>query len=75
MLTDTNILLSIVGFIGAMGVKQLMKIAQSVSEIKTQIGVLATDHSNLKEDHHDLKHRVAKLESTPTKHEYTFKDK
>lgn len=57
-----SILLSIVGFIGVLMVKQLMKIADAVQQIQIEIKGLATDHENLKEDHKDLKNRVNQLE-------------
>lgn len=57
-----SLLLSIVGFIGGLMVKQLMKIATAVQQIQVEIKVLANDHSNLKEEHKDLKKRVEKLE-------------
>ena len=50
-----SILLSIVGFIGVLMVKQLMKIADAVQQIQVTIGILSNDHNNLKE-------RVEKLE-------------
>ena len=53
-----SILLSIVGFIGVLMVKQLMKIADAVQQIQIEIQGLATDHQNLKDDHKELKHRV-----------------
>lgn len=49
-----TILLSILGFIGALGVNALMSIAKSVNEIKTQIGVLATKHDALEKRVEDL---------------------
>jgi len=51
-----SILLSIVGFIGVLMVKQLMKIADAVQQIQVTIGILSNDHNNLKE-------RVEKLEN------------
>jgi len=57
-----SVLLSIVAFVGALMVKQLMKIADAVQAIQVEIKVLANDHSNLKNDHADLKKRVEKLE-------------
>lgn len=57
-----SVLLSIVAFVGALMVKQLMKIAEAVQSIQVEIKVLANDHSNLKDDHTDLKKRVEKLE-------------
>lgn len=50
-----SILLSIVGFIGVLMVKQLMKIAEAVHQIQITLGILSNDHNNLKE-------RVEKLE-------------
>lgn len=58
-----SILLSIVGFIGAMMVKQLIKIADAVQKIQIDLNIQATDHANLKEDHFELKARVHNLES------------
>jgi hypothetical protein len=57
-----TILLSIVGFIGALMVKQLIKIADAVQQIQIEIKGLAIDHNNLKDDHKELKQRVDKLE-------------
>lgn len=57
-----SILLAIVGFIGSLMVKQLMRIAGAVQQIQVDIKVLANDHSNLKEAHSELKKRVDKLE-------------
>jgi hypothetical protein len=57
-----SILLSIVAFVGSLMVKQLMRIAESVQQIQVEIKVLANDHSNLKEEHKDLKKRVENLE-------------
>jgi chaperonin cofactor prefoldin len=56
-------LLSIVGFVGVLMVKQLIKIADAVQNIDKKLEVLANDHDNLKDDHHELKQRVAKLET------------
>ena len=49
------ILLGVLGFIGALSVKQLMSIAKSVNEIKVEIKGLSTSHD-------DLKERVTKIE-------------
>lgn len=57
-----SLLLSIVGFIGALMVKQLIKIADAVQQIQIEIKGLSVDHNNLKEEHKDLKKRVEKLE-------------
>jgi len=58
-----SILLSIVAFVGALMVKQLMKIADAVQQIQIEMKVLSNDHSNLKDDHKDLKKRVEILEA------------
>jgi len=57
-----SILLSIVGFVGALMVKQLMKIAEAVQQIQVEIKGLSIDHNNLKDDHKDLKDRVGRVE-------------
>lgn len=59
-----SILLTIVGFIGALMVQQLIKIANAVQQIQIDLKVQANDHANLKEDHHELKTRVLKLEQS-----------
>lgn len=48
-------LLAILGFVGALAVNQLMKLSDSVNEIKITIGQIAIKHD-------DLKERVDKLE-------------
>jgi hypothetical protein len=58
-----SILLSIVGTIGLLMVKQLIKIADTLKEVDKKLGILSNDHSNLKEDHIELKQRVSKLEA------------
>lgn len=50
-----SLLLGVVGFIGALMVKQLIKIAEAVHQIQITLGILSNDHNNLKE-------RVEKLE-------------
>lgn len=45
--TFVNILLSILGFIGVMSVKQLMSIAKSINEIKNEFSVMSTKHDYL----------------------------
>lgn len=57
-------LLSIVGFIGALMVQQLMKIANAVQNIQIELKGLATDHTNLKESHCELKERVKVIENS-----------
>lgn len=50
-----SILLGVLGFIGALAVKELMSIAKSVNDIKISFLVLNNKHENLTE-------RVEKLE-------------
>jgi anti-anti-sigma regulatory factor len=42
-----TILLTILGFVGALGVKALMSIAKSVNEIKIEIRLIAVKHDAL----------------------------
>lgn len=58
--TFQNILLSIVGFIGVMSVRQLMQIAKSVTEIREELSVLLTKHEY-------LEGRIANLETSMDK--------
>jgi hypothetical protein len=57
------ILLAIVGFIGALMVKQLVRIADSVQRIHSDLKVLTNDHNNLKSDVVEVKQRVQRLEN------------
>lgn len=43
----TNVLLSILGFVGAIGVTALISIAKSVNDIKVNVGVMAAKHEAL----------------------------
>ncbi len=52
---------AIVGYTGKQIADQLKSIANSVHEIKEDLGVLINDHNNLKEDHNELQ-RVHELE-------------
>ena len=58
----TMILLGIIGWIGAGMNDNLKNIANSVSKIEKELGVLSNDHANLKSDVYDVRKRVAKLE-------------
>lgn len=49
-----NILLSIIGFIGAVSVGQLISIAKSLNQIKTSLEVLTTRHDYLENRVKDL---------------------
>lgn len=57
-----SVLLGIVAFVGSLMVKQLMKIAEAVNKIQQELGVLTNDHTNLKSEVIDIKHRVTKIE-------------
>lgn len=56
LLWAVPVLLSIIGFIGALMVSQLMKLSKSVNDIKVIIASLDSKHD-------DLKERVNKLEN------------
>jgi cell division protein FtsB len=58
-----TVLLGLIGWIGGGMVDQLKSIARSVSKIETDLGVLANDHSNLKDKVKDVEDRVSELES------------
>lgn len=58
-----TILLGLIGWIGGGMVDQLKSIAKSVSKIETDLGILANDHSNLKDKVNDVEERVSELES------------
>ena len=56
------ILLAIVGFIGGLMVKQLIRIADSVQRIHSDLKVLTNDHNNLKSDVTRIEKRVDIIE-------------
>jgi hypothetical protein len=58
--TFVNILLSILGFIGVMSVKQLMSIAKSISEIKNEFSVMSTKHDYLEDRVKNIEIRILK---------------
>lgn len=62
-----NILLSIIGFIGAISVGQLISIAKSLNQIKTSLEVLTTRHDY-------LENRVKDLENNYSNQKYTHKN-
>lgn len=62
-----NILLSIIGFIGAVSVGQLISIAKSLNQIKTSLEVLTSRHDYLEE-------RVKDLENDNYNTKYTHKN-
>jgi hypothetical protein len=57
-----GILLAVIAFVGALGVNALIKIAASVNKMEKDLSVLTNDHSNLKEEVREVKHRVLELE-------------
>jgi hypothetical protein len=56
------ILLAIVGFIGGLMVKQLVRIADSVQRIHSDLKVLTNDHNNLKEGVCKMEKRIDLVE-------------
>jgi len=58
-----SILLAIIGFVGALMVRQLMSIAKSVNNIHADLKVLTNDHTNLKEEVKEIKKKVTILET------------
>jgi hypothetical protein len=62
-----NILLSIIGFIGAISVGQLISIAKSLNQINTSLEVLTTRHDY-------LENRVKDLENDYNNQKYTHKN-
>jgi len=58
--TFVNILLSILGFIGVMSVKQLMSIAKSIHEIKNEFSVMSTKHDYLENRVKDIEIEIFK---------------
>jgi hypothetical protein len=59
--TFVNILLSILGFIGVMSVKQLMSIAKSISEIKNEFSVMSTKHDYLEDRVKNIEIKINKI--------------
>jgi len=59
-----SILVSFIGFIGTIAVKQLLSIAKSLNEIKTSLEVLTTRHDY-------LENRVKELETDSYNKKYT----
>lgn len=57
-----KVLLSIIGFIGALGVHALIRIANSVNDIKINIKEIAMKHEALESKHDSLERRVQYLE-------------
>lgn len=61
------ILLSIVGFIGILMVTQLIKIADSVKNIHTDLKVLTNDHGNLEKTVNKIEKRIDLIEVSYSK--------
>jgi len=59
--TFVNILLSILGFIGVMSVKQLMSIARSINEIKNEFSVMSTKHDYLEDRVKNIEIKINKI--------------
>lgn len=56
-------LLSILAWIGKLGVKYLSKISESVTNMEKDMSVLANDHANLKADVKKAEERISIIES------------
>lgn len=56
------LLLAVLGFIGALMVNQLIKLANTVNDIKVIIKGIDAKHDNLRDNHEHLESRVGKLE-------------
>lgn len=56
-------LLGILAYVGRLAVSKLSEIATSVNQIEKDLGILANDHTNLKDEVKDVKQRVTKLET------------
>jgi cell division protein FtsB len=79
-MTYLQILITLVGFLGSTliglfawigkgTISKLNMIARSVNNIEKDLGILATEHNDLKENHNDLKKKVLILE------EHVYKSK
>lgn len=56
------ILITILAFIGGLGVKALIGISKTLNDIKIELAVGTEKHNALEEKHHALDGRVNKLE-------------
>ncbi len=56
-------LLTVLGFIGAMAVRQLIKMSANLNEIKITISEINGKHDLLDEKHEGIKERVEKIEN------------
>lgn len=55
-------LIGILAWIGKQGIGYLKSMSISMTNMEKELSVLANDHSNLKDDHKELKVRVGSLE-------------
>jgi len=56
------ILIAVFSFLGKLIVGYLKSMALSMNKMEKDLSILTNDHTNLKEDHKDLKCRVGNLE-------------
>ncbi len=56
------ILIAVFTFLGNLIVGYLKSMASSMNKMEKDLSILTNDHTNLKEDHKDLKIRVGSLE-------------
>jgi len=57
-----GILIAVFSFLGKLIVGYLKSMATSMNKMEKDLSILTNDHTNLKEDHKDLKCRVGSLE-------------
>lgn len=57
-----GLLIAVIAFFGKLIVAYLKSMAKSMAKMETDLSVLANDHTNLKEDHRELKGRVSTIE-------------
>lgn len=56
------ILIAVFSFMGNLIVGYLKSMAQSMNKMEKDLSILTNDHTNLKDDHKELKGRVCNLE-------------
>lgn len=56
----TNILLSIIGFVGVISTKQLIAMGKDINSLKIDIAILLTKQKNLEDAHTELKESLQK---------------
>ena len=60
-MTMNEILLAVLAFVGSLAVKQLMRMAKDIGEIKVFCSKIDSKHDALKEEHDELKAEVRKI--------------